>query len=126
MIIGIGIDIVEISRIREMLMRHDCAFTQKIFTKNEILEAEKRSDHAIYYAGRWAAKEACSKALGTGFGENCSWTDVNIENNDAGKPIISLWGNALALAEKLEINFIHLSISHEKEFACANVILEKI
>jgi holo-[acyl-carrier protein] synthase len=125
MIAGTGIDIVEISRIRDMLEKHSNAFAEKIFTDKERDEAENRSDPSVYFAGRWAAKEAFAKALGTGFGRFCSWTDISVSNDSAGKPFITLSGNALEYAEKLEIANIHLSISHEKEYACASVILEK-
>jgi holo-[acyl-carrier protein] synthase len=125
MIVGIGVDIVEIRRIRDMLEKHDSAFLNKIFTENEHIEADGRSDISVYFAGRWAAKEAFSKALGTGFGKFCSWTDISISNNDSGKPEILISGNAAEFAEKLKIVNIHLSISHEKEYACASVILEK-
>ena len=125
MIIGTGIDIVEIRRIRDMLDKHNNAFVKKIFTDSERLEAENRSDMSVYFAGRWAAKEAFSKALGTGFGKSCSWTDISINNNERGKPEVHISGNAASYAEKLEISSIHLSISHEKEYACASIILEK-
>ena len=126
MIIGLGTDIVEIKRIREMLNKHSDLFINKIFTEDEKHEAQQRSNNYTYFAGRWAAKEATAKALGTGFGKNCSWKDISIENNIQGKPIINLSNSAAETFKKLQGTNILLSISHECEYACATVILEKI
>ena len=126
MIIGLGTDIVEIKRIKEMLNKHSELFINKIFTEDEKLEARQRGDNCTYFAGRWAAKEATAKALGTGFGKNCSWKDISIANNIQGKPIINLNNSAAETFKKLQGTKIFLSISHECEYACATVILEKI
>jgi holo-[acyl-carrier protein] synthase len=125
MIIGLGTDIVEIKRIKESITKHSEIFIDKIFTDNEKLEASKRSNNITYYAGRWAAKEALAKALGTGFGKMCSWKDISIENDIHGKPIITLSGSAADTLKKLNGINIHLSISHEREYANATVIIEK-
>ena len=126
MIIGLGTDIVEINRIKEMLNKHSEVFIDKIFTEDEKLEAEKRKNNHTYYAGRWAAKEATAKALGTGFGKNCSWKDISIANDIQGKPIINLSNAAAETFKTLQGTNIFLSISHECEYACATVIIEKI
>jgi holo-[acyl-carrier protein] synthase len=125
MIVGIGTDIVEVVRMESMLNDHGDAFTHKIFTENEIKESLKRKDSAQYFAGRWAAKEALSKALGCGFGKKCAWKDVTILNEENGKPELTLSGNALRTSQELEVVSIHLSISHEKHYACASVVIEK-
>ena len=124
MITGIGTDIVEIARIAKMLEDHGKSFTEKIFTENEIKECEIRKNRAVYLAGRWAAKEALSKALGTGFGKKCSWRDVEILNNKNGKPEIKLSGTAEKTAEDQNVAAFHISISHETHYATATVILE--
>ena len=125
MIIGIGTDIVEVIRMETMLNEHGDSFVEKIFTANEKKESEKRKDPAQYFAGRWAAKEALSKALGCGFGAQCGWKDITILNEDNGKPELTLSGTALRTSQKLGVNSIHLSISHEKHYACASVVIEK-
>lgn len=124
MIIGIGTDIVEVFRIEAMIGEHGESFIEKIFTDQEKGESLKRQDPAQYFAGRWAAKEALSKALGCGFGAQCSWRDINIINAPNGRPEMTLEGNALETSNKLGINHIHLSISHEKHYACASVVVE--
>ena len=125
MIIGIGTDIVEVVRMETMITEHGDSFIKKIFTLNEKKESGKRKDPAQYFAGRWAAKEALSKALGCGFGEYCGWKDITILNADNGKPELTLSGTALRTSQKLGVNSIHLSISHEKHYACASVVVEK-
>lgn len=125
MIIGIGTDIVEVIRMEAMLGEHGESFIEKIFTDQEKEESGKRKEPAQYFAGRWAAKEALSKALGCGFGAQCSWKDITILNADSGKPELTLTGTALRTSQKLGVNSIHLSISHEKHYACASVVLEQ-
>lgn len=124
MILGIGTDIVEISRINSMLERHPGTFLKRVFTENEIIEDSSRTDFAQYYAGRWAAKESLSKSMGCGIGENCYWTDIDVKNDSSGKPTIYLSGKAKRYAASLGVKKIHVSISHEKSYACSTVILE--
>ena len=124
MIHGIGTDIVEINRIRKILVKHKESFLIRVFTENELKEGEKRKNSAAYFAGRWAAKEAFSKALGTGIGEKCSWTEIEISNKKHGNPVCHISGNAKKTAEKMGILKTHISISHEQEYACSTIILE--
>lgn len=124
MIVGIGTDIVRIDRIRRSIERHPDHFVDHIFTSEEQREAALRSDFSTYYAGRWSAKEALSKALGSGIGEKCGWLDISILNNEAGCPCMVLNGRAAETANKMGVPKIHVSISHETEYACATVILE--
>ncbi len=127
MIVGIGTDIVETARIAGTLSEHGEAFEARIFTEAERAEAAERKANAQYYAGRWAAKEAVSKALGCGFGPRCSWLDVEILNNSDGKPVAKLSSTAAATANAMAGKWsLHVSISHEKTHACAMAILEKI
>ncbi len=125
MIYGIGTDIVEIARIGRMLDKHGKGFIDKIFTPAEIVQAEKRKDRVQYYAGRWAAKEALSKALGCGIGEKCSWCDITILTTLSGAPQLELSAQALEANQLIGADSIHLSISHEQHYACATVIIEK-
>ncbi|RXZ00887.1 holo-ACP synthase [Fictibacillus sp. S7] len=117
MIIGTGIDIVEITRIQEVC-RKQHRFPERILTERELAVFEKLSGRrqAEFMAGRFAAKEAYAKALGTGIGRHLSWQDIEITKNDNGKPVIVAGSEAL----------VHLSISHSKEFAVAQVILETV
>lgn len=124
MIIGLGTDIVEIARIATMLDEHGDAFKKKIFTDAEIREGATRKNSPQYFAGRWAAKEAASKALGCGFGAKCSWQDIEIINNRAGKPEIKFSGRALETSKDMNISGCHVSISHEQHYACSTVIVE--
>jgi holo-[acyl-carrier protein] synthase len=124
MIKGIGTDIVEVKRISKILLKHGESFLVRVFTKNELKMGKSRKNSAAFFAGRWAAKEAFSKALGTGIGEKCYWTDIEISNDTQGNPVCRISGNAKKTAKQMEISKIHVSISHEREYACSTVILE--
>ena len=123
MIKGLGIDIVETSRIRQVIERHGEQFLNRVFTPAEQAVGKVRASAQHFYAGRWAAKEAAAKALGCGIGKNCSFTDIEILNDPAGKPLMTFSGNAEKLAVSLGINDIKVSISHEINYAVATVIL---
>lgn len=124
MIIGIGTDIVEIRRIEQAIERNS-KFITKLFTKNEIEYFRRRNMRAEFVSGRFAAKEAISKALGTGF-RGFDIKDIEIDNDILGKPIVALRGKAGKLEKKLGNYNIHLSISHGKEYAIAYAILEVV
>ncbi len=125
MISGIGTDIVVIDRITRAIKRHGDAFLEHVYTPAERAMAADRKDLPSFYAGRWAAKEALSKALGCGIGENCSWQDITVLNGSKGQPEVEITGSAKATADKLGVKSVHLSISHEKNLASATVILEQ-
>ena len=124
MIVGIGTDITAIARIREILAKTE-KFKERNFTSAECAAGDLRKDSASYYAGRWAAKEACAKALGCGIGAECALTDVEILNDTAHAPCLTLHGAAERRAAQLGVKACHVSISHEQEYAVAFVILEK-
>lgn len=124
MIIGIGTDIIEIKRI-ECALERNSSFINKLFTENEIDYLKSRKMRPESVAGRFAAKEAVSKALGTGI-RGFEFKDIEIDKNTLGKPIVSLRGEAKKLGEKLGNYKIHLSISHSKENAIAYAVLEVI
>lgn len=122
MIVGIGTDIVEIDRLSSALGR----LSERVFTAAELNRAATTVHRLEYLAGRWAAKEALAKALGCGFGSKCSWLDIEITNDPAGKPQMILSGVTRATFEALGGRKVHLSISHEKNYATAMVVLEGI
>ncbi|EJP6472101.1 holo-ACP synthase [Clostridium botulinum] len=123
MIYGIGTDITEIKRIEKATTRNK-NFINKLFTKDEVELWEKKNFNLGFIAGRFAAKEAISKALGTGI-RGFNFKDIEIINNELGKPEVVLKPKAEEIIKKISKNYkIHLSISHEKEYAIAYALLE--
>ena len=125
-IFGIGTDIVNIRRIEQSLKKHKFSFKNKIFSKKEISYCEKRKNPGAFYAKRFAAKEAFSKALGTGIRKGINLKNIEISNNVHGKPFIVLKGNiANYLKKKIKSKKydIHLSLSDDKPWAQATVII---
>ena len=120
MIVGIGTDIVSIARLEKAFGR----IAERCFTQLELENSAASAHRMEHLAGRWAAKEALAKALGCGFGESCSWQDIEITNLASGQPVMHLSNRTLKSFEALGGKTIHLSISHEKEYASAFVILE--
>ena len=119
-IYGIGTDIIEISRIEKAINRTKL-FKEKVYSEKEIEHIEKKKNPYASYAGRFAAKEAISKALGTGV-RDFLLKDIEILNDELGKPIVYLYNEIKKLAEGLKIQ---ISISHSKEYAVSTVILYK-
>jgi len=117
---GIGTDILEIERIRLMIKKHGERMLQRLFTEKEIHYCSKFKDPAPHLTGRFCAKEAVSKALGTGFGKTLSFHDIEICNNKEGKPVVLL---SEKLQKKIGTVHILLSISHCKEYAIATAVL---
>lgn len=120
-----GTDIVEISRIRKLLKKNSMEFLSRVFTEKEMGESSLKKNSAEYLAGRWAVKEALSKAFGCGIGADCNWRDISTANDAKGAPVTTLSGFALRTSRGKKVKTIHVSISHEKDFAIATVILEK-
>jgi holo-[acyl-carrier protein] synthase len=123
-IVGLGVDMEEISRIDEAIKRHGQSFLQRIYTSGEIAYCERHRDKAERYAGRFAAKEATMKALGTGWGKGVRWRDIEVARMPGGRPTIVLHGAAREHAQRLGAQHISLSITHTGNFALAEVILE--
>lgn len=121
MITGIGIDIVTISRFQKLVERYQSKFTQKIFTARELALCEVKANKIESLAARWAAKEAFSKAIGTGWREPFRWKSIEILADDLGKPRLVL---APEIKSVFPIARIHVSLSHTAEYATAIVILE--
>ncbi|MDD3869026.1 MAG: holo-ACP synthase [Candidatus Cloacimonetes bacterium] len=125
MIIGIGCDIIEVQRIQKAI-ENNPRFCDKLFTAAEIEYCSRKANSYQSYAVRFAAKEAVMKALGTGWSETVTWLDIEIIVSKKGLPSVVLSGEAKEIAEKLLINNIHLSLSHEKNYAIAFVIMEAV
>jgi len=128
MIVGIGSDLCNISRVEETLVRYGDRFIQRCFTPVEQRKSEGRKQRAASYAKRFAAKEACSKALGTGLNKGVYWRDMGVVNLPSGKPTMQLTGGAAERLAKLippgHEPVIHLSITDEFPMAMAYVIIE--
>ena len=125
MIIGIGTDIIDTRRIKNTINRYGEKFKKRCFSNNEITRSENRFNTINSYAKRYAAKEACSKALGTGLAKGIFWKDVEVVNDKYGKPFINLHNNALKKINKITKKDykIEVSLSDEKNYAIANVII---
>ena len=124
MIVGLGVDMEEISRLGEVIKRHGKIFLERIFTPAEIAYCERHRDPVERYATRFAAKEATMKALGTGWGKGVRWRDIEVTRMPGGRPTIVLHGAAREHAERMGARHISLSITHTDNFALAQVILE--
>jgi holo-[acyl-carrier protein] synthase len=125
-IISIGIDIIEVARIREVLLRTP-RFSDRVFTAAERAYCDSRGVVAAqHYAARFAAKEAALKALQTGWRGGISWQDIEVAARESGAPYLIFTGEVLAVYKKFGATATHLTISHTSEHAIAQVILERI
>ncbi len=123
-ITGIGSDIVKVSRIEHLIETSGQHFIERIFTPTEIAYAETKARPALHFAARFAAKEAFVKALGSGFRDGINWQDIETVNDALGRPELILRGRALELCRQNQTQ-AWLSLTHEREFALAFVVLEK-
>ncbi len=121
-IIGIGVDIVETARIEQSVARHGDRFLDRLFTADERRYCDAMSVPARCYAARFAAKEAVSKAFGTGIGADIEWLDIVVLRSPEGKPSIELRGAGRRLAERLGVSEVMLSMSHSDHYAVAQVV----
>jgi holo-[acyl-carrier protein] synthase len=124
MIIGMGIDVAEVRRIREVIESQSERFLRRVYTLDEVAYCEQFKNKFERYAGRFAAKEATMKALGTGWSRGVRWVDVEVIRHRGGRPTVSLKGEAKKIAEALGVKNIALSITHTSEQAIAQVIFE--
>ncbi|MGC8539217.1 MAG: holo-ACP synthase [Phycisphaerae bacterium] len=124
-IIGHGVDVVDIGRINAMIEHHGEHFLHRCFTAGESDYCRENRDFATHFAGRFAAKEAIVKALGTGFRGRIAWTDMEILPDSKGKPVLRLTGHTAALAQQAGITTWHISISHTAHVAFASAIAER-
>ena len=124
MIVGTGVDLCEVARIRSAIERHGDRFKHRVFTDREIAYAESKANQFERYAARFAAKEAGMKALGTGWRGGLGWRDLEVTNLRTGRPTLAFHGKAAEIATKLHVRNIALSLTHTAEQAMALVILE--
>ena len=124
MIVGIGIDVEQVARVREAMERHGRRFVDRIFSPAEIAYVERKANRYERYAARFAAKEAGMKAIGTGWRRGVRWLDFEVANLPSGRPTLRIHGAAEKIAEGLGVRNIALSLTHTTEQAMAIVILE--
>jgi len=117
-----GIDLVDFARIESMLREHDKRFLDRVFTKREQADAESIRNRVERLAGRFAAKEAVMKLIGTGWRAGVAWTDIEVTNGPLGEPKLEIRGEVLRLAREAGLGEIALSITHTAEFAIASVV----
>ncbi len=121
-IIAHGIDLVDFPRLEQMIERHGQRFIDRIFTAAEQAYAGRHRNTVEKYAGRFAAKEAILKLLGTGWRGKIAWTDIEVTNNAAGRPEVALSGEVKKIADRMKIAHISLSITHTANFAIASAV----
>ena len=130
MIIGLGSDMIDIRRIARTLERRNDRFTQRVFTETERRKSDRRRNRAASYAKRFAAKEACAKALGTGMSRGVFWRDMGVVNLPGGKPTMALTGGAARRLDALmpagHVPHIHVTITDDDPWAQAFVIIEAL
>jgi holo-[acyl-carrier protein] synthase len=123
-IIGVGVDVIEIGRIEKVLAQRGEKFTSKMYTETEVEYCNRHRASAAHFAGRFAAKEAAMKALGVGWGRNAGWRDIEVTNDERGKPHLGMTGSAAETAQGLGVKRTYVSLSHSRGTACAVVIME--
>ena len=123
-VLGVGIDLVEVSRLEEALQRQGDRFLTRIFTQEEQKYCSGKARAAQFYAARFAAKEAVAKAFGTGIGAELGWLDIEVRHNAAGAPVIVLLGKGGDLARARGIREVLISLTHTSSTAAASVILQ--
>lgn len=124
MIVGLGLDIAEIDRIKAAIERHGTPFLERVFTPNEVAYCERYKNKFERYAGRFASKEAAMKALGTGWSGGVRWRDIEVVREASGKPSLQLAGAAGEIADRLGVKTIAITITHSGNLAVAEVIFE--
>ena len=123
-IVGIGTDIVEISRIKSVFKKYPIGFAERVLHKNELKILKRHQSPATFIAKRFSAKEAVAKALGTGISKGVSFKHIEISSNEGGQPVLILHDETLAISNKLGVKNNFISLSDEKKYAIAYVILE--
>jgi holo-[acyl-carrier protein] synthase len=121
-IIAHGIDLVDFPRIEQMIERHGQRFVDRVFTAAEQAYARHHKNAVETYAGRFAAKEAILKLVGTGWRGKIAWTDIEVTNNGSGQPEVTLSGEVKTIADQMRIKHISLSITHTANFAIASAV----
>lgn len=121
-IVGIGVDVVETARIEASMARHGERFIQRVFTAGEVAYCSAMKTPAPFFAARFAAKEAVSKAFGTGIGAAIGWLEIEVRRKASGEPFVVLHGAGAELATRLEITQVLLTLSHSDHYAVANAV----
>ena len=124
-IVGIGLDLVKIDRIRAIAERWQARFLDRLYTEAERRYCLARPTPYASFAGRFAAKEAVLKALGTGWADGISWHDIQVLNDQSGRPRATVSGRVKTLMKRAGITDIHVSLSHDTDYAVAEVVLTK-
>ena len=124
-IVGIGLDLVSIARVRSIAERRKDRFLNRLFTEEERAYCLSRASPYASFAGRFAAKEAILKALGTGWSAGVSWLDITVLNDSAGRPSATVRGRVAELTRKAGVTNIYVSLSHDAEYAIAEAVLTK-
>jgi holo-[acyl-carrier protein] synthase len=124
MLIGTGVDLIEIERIAHSIERYGDRFLRRIYTENEIAYCSRKRDSAESFAARFAAKEAGAKALGTGISRGVTWIEFQVARQPGGRPVLELRGRAALLAARLGVKNIALSLTHTSSLAMATVMME--
>jgi holo-[acyl-carrier protein] synthase len=124
LIVGLGLDIAEIDRIEAAITRHGAPILERLYTPAEVAYCESHRNKFERYAGRFAAKEAAMKALGTGWRRGVRWRDIEVIRERSGKPSLALKGAAKRIAEGLGVKNISITITHSGNLALAEVIFE--
>lgn len=122
-VIGTGVDIVETARIRDSLEKFGDRFLQRCFLPGEIEYCRSMKFPELHFAARFAAKEAISKAFGTGIGKQLGWRDMEIRKRNSGEPYVELHGKGLELAKARGVTGLYVSLSHCKDYSAANAVL---
>ena len=124
MLIGTGVDLIEVARIAHSIERYGERFLRRVYTDHEIAYCRGRRVSAESFAARFAAKEAGAKALGTGISRGVTWNEFQVARNPGGRPVLELRGRAALLAKELGVRAISLSLTHTGSLAMATVVME--
>ena len=124
MLIGTGVDLIEVARIAQSIERYGERFLRRIYTDDEIAYCTRKRSSAESFAARFAAKEAGAKALGTGISRGVTWNEFRVERQPGGRPVLELRGRAAVLARELGVKTISLSLTHTDSLAMATVMME--
>ncbi len=122
-LLGIGIDVVEVDRVKSSLDEFGERFMQRIFTESEQQYCQKQKRPELHFAARFAAKEAIAKAFGTGIGKEIGWLDLEIDRKESGEPAVTLSGNGAAYAASRKVVEVKVSLTHAKHYAAANAVV---
>jgi holo-[acyl-carrier protein] synthase len=125
-IVGLGTDLARIERFRAFVVNKKTALLERLFTPGEREYAFAKKDPAPHLAARFAAKESCMKAFGLGWRDGISWQDMEVVNDELGRPDLQLSGRAAEIAAAQKVEVVHLSYSHDGDYAIATVILERL